>query len=85
MGFGSAEYIHHFVEAKKIAFADRAKYYADMNFNKIPVDYLISKDYANKRRNEIDPNKISGGEGSLNVSGPIASITGPKTSKGPFL
>lgn len=57
MGFGSAEYIHHFVEAKKIAFADRAKYYADMNFNKIPVDYLISKDYANKRRNEIDPNK----------------------------
>jgi gamma-glutamyltranspeptidase/glutathione hydrolase len=57
MGFGSAEYIHHFVEAKKIAYADRAKYYADMNFNKIPVDYLISKDYANKRRNEIDPNK----------------------------
>ena len=57
MGFGSAEYIHHFVEAKKIAFADRSKYYADMNFNKIPVDYLISKDYANKRRNEIDPNK----------------------------
>ena len=40
MGFGSAEYIHHFVEAK-IAFADRAKYYADMDFNDIPVDYFI--------------------------------------------
>tara|TARA_B100001027_G_scaffold215139_1_gene188522 strand:- start:1518 stop:3203 length:1686 start_codon:yes stop_codon:yes gene_type:complete len=53
MGFGSAEYIHHFVEAKKIAYADRAKYYADMDFNKIPVDYLISKEYANLRRKEI--------------------------------
>ena len=58
MGFGSAEYIHHFVEAKKIAYADRAKYYADPDFNKIPTDYLISKDYANKRRLEIDP-KVS--------------------------
>jgi gamma-glutamyltranspeptidase/glutathione hydrolase len=55
MKFGSAEYIHHFVEAKKIAFADRAKYYADMDFNQIPVDYLISKEYANKRRSEIKP------------------------------
>lgn len=54
MGFGSAAYIHHFVEAKKIAFADRAKYYADMDFNEIPVDYLISKAYANQRRNEIN-------------------------------
>ena len=53
MGFGSAEYIHHFVEAKKIAFADRAKYYADMDFNKIPVEYLISKEYADIRRKEI--------------------------------
>jgi len=53
MGFGSADYIHHFVEAKKIAFADRAKYYADMDFNKIPVEYLISKDYADIRRKEI--------------------------------
>ena len=58
MGFGSAEYIHHFVEAKKIAYADRAKYYADPDFNKIPTEYLISKDYANKRRLEIDP-KVS--------------------------
>ena len=58
MGFGSAEYIHYFVEAKKIAFADRAKYYADPDFNKIPTEYLISKDYANKRRLEIDP-KVS--------------------------
>ena len=59
MGFGSAEYIHHFVEAKKIAFADRAKYYADMDFNEIPVDYLISKEYANKRLHEINPNRAA--------------------------
>ena len=55
MGFGSADYIHHFVEAKKIAFADRAKYYADMDFNEIPVEYLISKEYSDIRRKEINP------------------------------
>ena len=54
MGFGSAVYIHHFVEAKKIAFADRAKYYADMDFNEIPVEYLISKEYADIRRKDIN-------------------------------
>jgi gamma-glutamyltranspeptidase/glutathione hydrolase len=59
MGFGSAEYIHHFVEAKKIAFADRAKYYADMDFNKVPVKYLISKEYADMRRKEIRPDKAA--------------------------
>jgi len=59
MGFGSAEYIHHFVEAKKIAFADRAKYYADMDFNDIPVDYLISKEYADKRRDEINSTRAA--------------------------
>ena len=59
MGFGSAEYIHHFVEAKKIAFADRAKYYADMDFNDIPVNYLISKEYADIRRDEIKPTRAA--------------------------
>ncbi len=59
MGFGSAEYIHHFVEAKKIAFADRAKYYSDMSFNEVPVDYLISKEYANKRWPEISKFKAA--------------------------
>ena len=54
MGFGSSDYIHHFVEAKKIAFADRAKFYADMDFNEIPVNYLISKEYADIRRKEIN-------------------------------
>jgi len=44
MGFNSADYIHTFVEAKKLAFEDRAKFYADPDFNDIPVDWLISKE-----------------------------------------
>jgi len=59
MGFGSAEYIHHFVEAKKIAFADRAKYYADPNFSNIPVNELISKSYAKERAKLINLDKAS--------------------------
>jgi gamma-glutamyltranspeptidase/glutathione hydrolase len=55
MGFGSAEYIHAFVEAKKLAFEDRAMFHADPAFNNIPVDELISKEYADKRRGLIDP------------------------------
>ena len=53
MGFGSAEYIHTLVEAKKLAFEDRAKYYVDMDFADVPVDWLISKDYAAERRKLI--------------------------------
>ncbi len=53
MGFGSADYMHHFIEAKKLAFEDRAKYYADPAFNKLPVATLISKEYADKRRKLI--------------------------------
>jgi gamma-glutamyltranspeptidase/glutathione hydrolase len=53
MGFGSAEYIHTFVEAKKLAYEDRAKFYADMDFAAVPVELLISKAYAEKRRQLI--------------------------------
>jgi gamma-glutamyltranspeptidase/glutathione hydrolase len=59
MGFGSSEYIHHFVEAKKLAFEDRAKYYADPAFNQLPVDELISKEYAAKRAELINPKRAS--------------------------
>ena len=59
MGYGSPEYIHHFVEAKKLAFEDRAKYYADPDFNDIPVDELISKEYAARRRALINPERAS--------------------------
>ncbi len=59
MGLQSSEYIHLFTEAKKLAFADRAKFYADPNFNNIDVNYLISKEYAEKRRKLIHPTKAS--------------------------
>lgn len=69
MGFGTAEYIHHFTEAKKLAFEDRAKFYADPAFNELPIEELISKEYAEKRRALIkkraarsyDPGKIETG------------------------
>ncbi len=54
MGFGSAEYLHVLTEAKKLAFEDRAKFYADPEFNKLPVEQLISKKYAEERRALID-------------------------------
>ena len=57
MGFDSAEYIHHFVEAKKLAFEDRAKYYADPEFSAAPVTGLLDKDYAKERAKLIDPNR----------------------------
>ena len=59
MGFGSAEYIHTFIEAKKLAFEDRAKYYADPSFVDIPIERLISEDYAAERRKLINPNRAA--------------------------
>lgn len=49
MGFGSSEYLHTFIETKKLAFEDRAKFYADPDFNKIPIRQLTSKAYAEER------------------------------------
>lgn len=57
MGYNSAEYIHHFTEAKKLAFEDRARYYADPRFSNVPVNQLISKKYAAERRKLIDPSR----------------------------
>ncbi|WP_422007005.1 gamma-glutamyltransferase [Roseivirga pacifica] len=57
MGFGSKEYIHTFTEAKKLAFEDRAKFYADMDFYKTPVEWLISDEYAKQRKQLIKPNQ----------------------------
>ncbi|MBB3342405.1 gamma-glutamyltransferase [Luteimonas sp. RC10] len=48
-GFGSPEHVHLFTEAKKLAFADRARWYADPAFHPAPVARLISKDYARER------------------------------------
>lgn len=53
IAFGSAEHLHLFTEAKKLAFEDRAKYYADMDFFDVPVKELLSEEYAASRRAQI--------------------------------
>jgi len=55
LGLDHPDYVHLFVEAKKLVFEDRAKFYADPDFNDIPVEELISKQYADRRRKLIDP------------------------------
>ncbi len=57
--FGSPQHIHLFTEAKKLAFEDRAKFYADPDFADIPLDQLISDEYADERRELIDINKAA--------------------------
>ena len=67
--FGSTEHLHLFTEAKKLAFQDRAKYYADMDFANVPVSELLAESYA-KQRSELigsraaiyEAGKISAGE-----------------------
>jgi len=78
----SAEYIHRADEALKLAYADRDTYYGDPKFNKIPADVLLSKAYANERRQLITqkasqdflPGKINGKTGKHPTESEIASI-----------
>ena len=57
MGPTSADYWHLFLEAKKLAYADRARFYADPDFAKLPTADLISRDYAARRRKLISMDK----------------------------
>src|SRR5258708_11682650 len=69
LGRNSPETLHTMVEAKKIAWADRAKFYADPAFAKIPLSGLLSKSYGAERRKLIDPNhaakKVEAGNPAL--------------------
>ena len=58
-GFGSVDHLHWFAEAKKLAFEDRARLYADMQFADVPVKRLISKEYATQRRALINDNQAA--------------------------
>src|SRR5678815_184662 len=59
MGRNSLETLHTMIEAKKLAFEDRAKFYADPTFAKVPVAELLSKKYAEQRRKLIDPKRAA--------------------------
>lgn len=59
LGHNSAEYIHTVVEAAKLAFADREQYYGDPDFVRVPLERLLSREYAAERRRLIDPARAS--------------------------
>lgn len=59
LGPKSPEYVHLLVEAKKLAFADRAKFYADPERELLPVPQLISKQYADRQRPKIHPSQAA--------------------------
>lgn len=59
MGFNSVEALHVMIEAKKLVFEDRAKFYADLDFGKQPLDGLLSKEYAAERRKLINDDRAA--------------------------
>jgi gamma-glutamyltranspeptidase/glutathione hydrolase len=93
MGRNSPDTLHTMIEAKKIAWADRAKFYADPAFAKIPLAGLLSKSYAAERRKLIDPNhaakKVQAGNPQNGVGAPPlrsteTSARGRAGSRSPF-
>jgi gamma-glutamyltranspeptidase / glutathione hydrolase len=58
MGFQSAQALHVQIEAKRLAYEDRARYYADPHFSKVPVEWLNSMEYARERAKLIRPDRI---------------------------
>ncbi|MBI4582931.1 MAG: gamma-glutamyltransferase [Planctomycetes bacterium] len=59
LGHNSAAYLHLFLEAKKFAWADRDRFIADPTFGQLPVERLLSKEYAARVRAKIDPRHAS--------------------------
>ena len=66
-GFGSAEVLHLMTEAKKLAYEDRAKHYADSDFYNQPTDHLLSKEYAAERRELIGELAMRGVQSGVDV------------------
>ncbi len=79
MGRNSPETLHAMVEAKKIAWADRAKFYADPDFAKIPLAGLLSKSYAAERRKLIDPNHAAKSVESGDLGRQASRLSSPAT------
>ena len=79
MGHNSPEYLHTVVEAVKLGFADRDRYYGDPKFSKIPEETLLSKTYAAERRKLIDAEHASleSRPGNLAPALPVNTISSP--------
>ncbi len=59
MGHNSAAYIHHLTEAMRRAYRDRARWVADMDFVDVPLERMLSKEYAAELRQDIDPQRAT--------------------------
>lgn len=82
MGHNSTQYLHTVVEAVKLAFADRDRYYGDPKFSKIPSETLLSAEYAATRRRQIDSARASMDHrpGVITGVAPLPSAAGLSTS-----
>ena len=77
--FGSSEHLHLFTEAKKLAFEDRAKYYADTDFFDVPVEKLLDPGYADKRRVLIGDRAATYEAGQISVGETIYMTVADKS------
>ncbi len=59
MGHNSPQYLHHLIEAKKLAYADLTRYVADRDFMEINADALLDEDFVRARRSELDPERAA--------------------------
>ena len=59
LGPGNSEYLHLLIEAKRLAYADRAKYYADLSMADVPVKELISKDYGKRQGARVNTQRAA--------------------------
>jgi len=82
MGHNSPRYLHTVVEAVKLAFADRDRYYGDPKFSRIPEETLLSKDYAAERRKLIDPDRASMESRPGTFGGPLPMPQSTTTTSG---
>jgi gamma-glutamyltranspeptidase / glutathione hydrolase len=85
LGHNSPQYIHVLTEALKLAFADRHRYFGDPRFVDVPIDTLMSADYAAERRTSIDPRKAARGMPDAGVIDGYAPLPTPPRSQHPDL
>lgn len=84
MGHNSAAYVHTVTEALKLSFADRQRYYGDPKFVKVPLETLLSEDYAAKRRKMIRADAAAPGmpdAGEIAGYPPMIPLPQPATGK----